>query len=156
MQRDLLVLEVDKEIARTRIAELEAEIMALGPEFYEAFNQTSETWHDNAPFEIVRDRQNLLATEMHNLKTILRNSLPSIPKQPKGVVCIGSRVKILNTRTKKSITYYIAGDWTANAGQEIDGAIIISLKSPLAQKMAGRKAGEKITHNDLLVIESIE
>ncbi len=56
MKKDLLILDVDKEYARKRIAELDDEIIALGPEFYNAFNQTSESWHDNAPFEFVRVR----------------------------------------------------------------------------------------------------
>jgi hypothetical protein len=49
MQKELIILDEDKAYARARIAELEQQIQALGPEFYEVFNQSSETWHDNAP-----------------------------------------------------------------------------------------------------------
>lgn len=55
--KELIILDEDKKAARQRIAELEAEILSLGPEFYEVFNQSSETWHDNAPFDALRDRQ---------------------------------------------------------------------------------------------------
>lgn len=83
MKQELLVLDEDKDWARRRIAEIEDEIMALGPEFYDAFNQTSETYHDNAPFEIVRDRQTLLAAERYKLKQILNNCAIKVPKTKK-------------------------------------------------------------------------
>lgn len=156
MNKDLLILEADKDAARTRIAELDAEILAMGPDFYEAFNQTSETWHDNFPFEALRDRQTLLSTESQNLKSILRNSLPSIPKQKKGVVGIGSKVTVKNQRTGKHVAYFIAGDWTLRAGQILDGAMIMSRNSPLASKLFGKKINDEILFNETLIIESIE
>jgi transcription elongation GreA/GreB family factor len=156
MNKDLLILEADKDAARMRIAELDAEIMAMGPDFYEAFNQTSETWHDNFPFEALRDRQTLLSTELQNLKHILQNSLPSIPKQKKGVVGIGSYVTVKNQKTGKKVVYFIAGDWTLRAGQIFDDAMIMSRNSPLASKLFGKKVGSEILFNDTLIIESIE
>ena len=60
MTKELVLLDEDREYARRRIAELQKEIQELGPEFYEVFNQSSETWHDNAPFDALRDRQSLL------------------------------------------------------------------------------------------------
>jgi transcription elongation GreA/GreB family factor len=156
MKHELLVLDEDKDYARQRIAELESEITALGPEFYSAFNETSETWHDNAPFEAVRDKQTLLSTELQNLKYILRSSLPSIPKQKKGMVGIGSKVKIVNVKTKKVTTYIIAGDWTSRAGHLVDGLTIISRKSPLATTLIGKKAGQEFVFKDKYTIESIE
>ncbi len=156
MEKDLLILENDKNYARQRIAELDAQIIALGPEFYDVFNQTSETWHDNAPFEVLRDRQALMAAERDNLKSILRNCLPSIPKQKRGVVGIGTKVTARNKTNDKVMTYFIAGDWTANAGQVVDEAIIVSRRSPIALKLIGKKCNDEILHNDLLVIESLD
>lgn len=156
MKQDLLILEADKEFARKRIEELEAEIMALGPEFRSAFTQTSETWHDNAPFEAVRDHQNMLSTELQNLKHILRNSLPSIPRQKKNVVGIGSRVTVKNLKNNHETTYLIAGDWTHRAGHKENGAIIMSCKSPLALTILDKKAGDEVSFNVPLVIVSIE
>lgn len=135
MKHELLVLDEDKKWARNRIAEIEAEIMALGPEFYDAFNQTSETYHDNAPFEIVRDRQTLLAAERHKLKQILNNCAIKVPKPKKGTVGIGSRVTAADPKTGKETTYFIAGDWTPHAGQIIDGALVVSRKSPIGIKL---------------------
>ena len=156
MKQDLLILEEDKDLARSRIIELEAEIVALGPEFRRAFTQTSETWHDNAPFEAVRDHQAMLAAERHQLKLVLRSCLPSIPKQKKKVVGIGSKVQVINIKTNKPTTYFIAGDWTSRAGHKIDGAIIMSRKSPLAMAMMGKKVSDEIFFNGPLLIQSIE
>lgn len=155
MSQELLILEVDKIAARKRIEELNAEIQALGPRFYEVFNQSSETWHDNAPFEAVRDHQSLLAAELDTLKQVLRNCLPSIPKQKKGVVGIGSKIQIRNLKSKKSTLYFIAGDWTLQAGQTVDGAIIMSRKSPLALTLINKKVGDEVHFNYSFIIESI-
>lgn len=148
-------MDDDKEYARQRIAQLEAEIVALGPEFYNAFNATSETYHDNAPFEVVRDKQTLLSTELQNLKYILRNSLPSIPKQKKGTIGVGTTVTIRNLKTKELSTYLIAGDWTYRAGHTENNSTIISKKSPLALLLLGKKPGDEFVHRHPYKIESI-
>ncbi|MEI6850537.1 MAG: GreA/GreB family elongation factor [Candidatus Saccharibacteria bacterium] len=156
MKKDLLILEEDKQYARERIAELDTQIIDLGPEFRKAFTQTSETWHDNAPFEAVRDQQSILAAERHHLKLTLRSSLPSIPKQKKSVVGIGSIVHVINKKTNKKTIYFIAGDWTYRAGHKVDGAIIMSRKSPLALAMLGKKINDEVIFNNTLLITEIE
>ena len=151
MQKELLILDEDKAWARQRIAELDAEIQALGPEFYDVFNQSSETWHDNAPFDALRDRQSVLDAERHQLKAILRNSLPSVPKQPKGRVGIGARVS-LDTGRK----YFIAGDWTPYVGQMRDDAVVVSRNAPLAQELLSKKIGDGVRiGKQVSVIEEI-
>ena len=143
MKQDMIILDEDKAWARERVAELQAQILALGPEFYEVFNQSSETWHDNAPFDALRDRQSVLDAELQRLRLILRSSLPSVPKQKKGVVGIGSFVDLID-KADKVRKYQIAGDWTPHAGQEIDGMTKVSIQTPLAQQLLGKKSGEKV------------
>lgn len=143
MKQDMIILDEDKVWARERVAELQAQILALGPEFYEVFNQSSETWHDNAPFDALRDRQSVLDAELQRLRLILRSSLPSVPKQKKGVVGIGSFVDLID-KADKVRKYQIAGDWTPHAGQEIDGMTKVSIQTPLAQQLLGKKSGEKV------------
>lgn len=139
MKRDLIILEEDKVWARARVAELDAEIQALGPEFYDVFNQSSETWHDNAPFDALRDRQSVLDAERQQLRSLLRGSLPSVPKAPQGVVGIGSRVALGSGET-----YFIAGDWTPFAGKKHGGAMVISSGSPLASALMAKKVGDTV------------
>lgn len=156
MDSKLLVLECDKEFARNRIAELQAEILSLGPEFYEVFNQSSETWHDNAPFEALRDRQSLLDAELRHLQTVLRNSLPSIPKQKSGQVNVGAIVCVFNSKNNKKFTYKIAGDWSPRTGTTEDGALVVSSQAPIAKMLIGKKLGQKVDFNGAqLTIESL-
>jgi transcription elongation GreA/GreB family factor len=92
---------------------------------------------------------------MQNLKQILRDSLPSVPKQKQGVVGIGAVVEVLNLNTGKSSRYFIAGDWTAFAGHKVDDATIISRGSPLAKEMLGKKLNDEVNFKDILLITSI-
>lgn len=138
--KELIILDEDKTAARCRIAELEAEILSLGPEFYEVFNQSSETWHDNAPFDALRDRQSLLDAELQKLRQVLRSSLPSVPSAERGTVGIGSVVELENGKK-----YFIAGDWTLRAGQLHDGAVVVSAQAPLAVELLGKKVGSTVT-----------
>ncbi|MEI6228859.1 MAG: GreA/GreB family elongation factor [Candidatus Saccharibacteria bacterium] len=147
MKQDLLILESDKIAARQRIAEIDQEILDLGPRFYEVFNQTSETYHDNAPFEAVRDHQSLLSAERQKLKRILNNRAISMPKQKKNTVGIGSTVQVINNDTQKPTDYFIAGDWSINTGKKIDGALVVSRKSPIATALIGKKIDDEVSFN---------
>ena len=74
MTHEVYLLPEDREWAEQPILALEEEIQQLGPEFNDVFTQSSETWHDNAPFEAVRDRQSVLAAELYQLRTLIRHS----------------------------------------------------------------------------------
>lgn len=139
MTQELVILNEDKAYMRTRIAELQAEIQSLGPEFYEVFNQSSETWHDNAPFDALRDRQSLLDAELQNLRRKLRDSLPNVPSQIRDKVGIGAVVTLDNGKA-----YFIAGDWTPHAGTMCHDAIVMSRQAPLAQSLLGKRKGDGV------------
>jgi len=138
MQEELRLLEEDKAYAKARITELEKAIQDLGPEFYEVFNQSSETWHDNAPFDALRDRQSVLDAELQQLKRILRSSLPGAPVRKKGEVGIGTMVTLEGGKK-----FFIAGDWTPHAGKTKNGIVTISSKTPLAENLLGKRVGDE-------------
>jgi transcription elongation GreA/GreB family factor len=141
---EMIILDDDKAWAKRRVAELNAEIQALGPEFYEVFNQSSETWHDNAPFDALRDRQSVLDAERQHLKQILQASAPTVPRQWPNQVGIGFRIEV--TSSDGTIRhYFIAGDWTPFSGQVKDGAIVMSRNAPLATNFLGKRRGEQVT-----------
>lgn len=150
MREELIILDEDKAHARSRIEALQKEILGLGPEFYEVFNQSSETWHDNAPFDALRDRQSLLDAELQKLRQVLRDSLPSVPKIKPGEVGIGSVVELSTGKR-----YFIAGDWTPHAGQIKNGAMVVSRKAPIAAALLGKKAGSSINGKHAAVITAI-
>lgn len=139
MKKELVILDVDKTYAKERIAELQKQIQDLGPEFYEVFNQSSETWHDNAPFDALRDHQSLLDAELQRLRALLRDSAISVPKPRKGEVGIGSTVRLQNGKV-----YFIAGDWTPFAGEVKNNAIVVSRGAPLALQLVDKKVGAAV------------
>ncbi len=143
MSAEMIILNEDREWARRRIAKLDADIQALGPEFYEVFNQSSETWHDNAPFDALRDRQSVLDAERQYLRQILRASLPAVPRQWPNRVGVGSLVELQDGQGKTG-HYFIAGDWTAFTGQQREGAVIMSCNAPLAKELIGKKVGDSV------------
>lgn len=142
--KELIILDEDRQFAVSRIADLEREILELGPDFHEAFNQSSETWHDNAPFDALRERQALLDAERQQLRRILQQATVHRSKLAVGPVGIGSYVELEN-----GACYLIAGHWTPRAGQEIDGFMIISASSPLGAELVGKRAGDEIAAGKL-------
>ncbi len=141
MKQEFIILEEDKAWARQRIAWLEQAILDLGPEFHDVFNQSSETWHDNAPFDALRDRQSVLDAELQQLKRIMRRSRPGVPPQPKTTVDIGSVVELTSV-SGETRHYKIAGDWTPHAGKLIDGLIVVSLQTPLATELLAKRVND--------------
>lgn len=139
MQKTLVILEKDAHYALQRIAELEKAIQDLGPAFNNVFNQSSETWHDNAPFDALRDHQSVLNAELQQLRQIMKNRVLKLPPVKKGVVGIGSRVTLSDDKR-----YLIAGDWTPRAGQVDDGWIVISAQAPLALALRGKRMGDVV------------
>lgn len=137
------ILPEDRAWAERRVAELEIEIQAMGPDFYEAFEQSSETWHDNAPFEALREEQALLASELKKLREILRKASPGVPKAAKNTVTMGRSVVLTSDDERRS--YRIAGDWTNQAGISVDGSLIISRNTPIATALLGKKCGDAVT-----------
>lgn len=138
------ILEEDKALARQRIAAIEREILKMGPAFHEALNQTSETWHDNAPFDALREKQAVLAAELQNLKEALGKSAPSLPHADGRKVTIGSRVH-LQDASRKSHHYLLAGHWTYRLGEFVDNHMVISCQSPLGSSLLGKKIGAAVT-----------
>lgn len=141
------ILEEDKQLARQRIAELEREILELGPEFHTALTQSTETWHDNAPFDALREKQAVLEAELQGLKEVLQKADISVPTAEKGRVSVGSRVKVL--LKGKIQHFFLAGHWSYRLGNEIDKALVITCQSPLGQAILGKRISESslLPHN---------
>lgn len=137
MTQELFVLPEDLAYVANRIQEINEEIRALGSDFGDAFTQSSETWHDNAPFEAVRDKQSQLAAELATMKKIRAHSALTVPRPKRGRVGCGSLVTLENGKK-----YKVAGDWTPHAGHKVEGYIVVSAKSPVgAALMNARKGG---------------
>lgn len=149
---EVYLLPEDRTAAGARIRELEQTIQDLGEDFRDAFTQSSETWHDNSPFEAVRDKQSMYAAELHQLRTLIRTSTLVPPKKKRGTAGIGSTVALSNGKR-----YKIAGDWTRHAGRHADGLWWVSRNTPVAAAITGRKVGDTVAFGAVrAAIESIE
>ncbi len=137
------VLDEDKTWAREQIATIEKAIQEMGPEFNVALNESNETWHDNAPFDALRDEQALLVADMQNLKQILFKATLNVPKARAGRVGIGHRVSV--EQNGKTHHYFLAGHWSRHTGHERDGAMVISCVSPIGSVLLGAKLGQTVT-----------
>ncbi len=147
MNNDVYLLPEDRAYAETRIIELEQEIQDLGADFNDAFTQSSETWHDNSPFEAVRDKQSMMAAELDKLRSLLRASSLVPLKKKRGAVGIGSKVQLDN-----KTAYFIAGDWTYRAGILEGDYRIVSRYTPIAQALLGKKHGDSVTFGKVTAI----
>lgn len=133
------LLPEDRVAAEARIRELEQSIQDLGEDFRDAFTQSSETWHDNSPFEAVRDKQSMYAAELHQLSTLIRTSTLVVPERKRGTVGVGSTVTLSNGQR-----YKIAGDWTNKAGKHSDGVWWVSRNAPVAQAVLNKGVNEAV------------
>lgn len=137
MKDGFYVLPADKAWAYNRISELEKQIDSLGPEFEEVFAQSSETYHDNAPFDALRDKQSLMAAQRHALKQVVNKAAISCPVPAKNTVGIGSRVVV--EEGGKTHSFYISGHWSPHTGTVQNGAMVITCASPLGQALIDTK-----------------
>ena len=144
---EVYLLPEDRVAAEERIAELEGLIQDLGEDFRDAFTQSSETWHDNSPFEAVRDKQSMYAAELHQLRTLIRTSTLVAPKKKRGTIGIGDTVTLSNGRQ-----YKLAGSWTHKAGKHADGVYWVSSGTPVAQAVLGRRAGDEVAFGAIRAI----
>lgn len=136
---EVYLLPEDRISAEQRILELEQLIHELGEDFRDAFTQSSETWHDNSPFEAVRDKQAMYSAELQQLRVLIRMSTLTPPKKKRGCIGIGDTVLLAN-----DTRYKIAGDWTSAAGQKIDGIWQVSRSTPVAVSLIGKRVGDSV------------
>lgn len=132
------ILEEDYILLNERIKILEKQMFELGEDFAHAVNQSSETWHDNAPFDAVRDRQSILHFELTKLRVIRKETIKTKPIVSKKIQ-IGSRVIL---EGPKILRVMIGGNWIGR--EEVDGYKLVSYESPVAMKILGKKLGDEI------------
>lgn len=134
-----IILKEDLDLLFSKISEIEDQIFQLGEEFKEAVNQSSETWHDNAPFDVVRDKQALLAQERAYLYEISTRCTVHTPIKSQQIA-VGSVVHLRGSIQK---VVFIAGEWCGRA--TVRGAHPVTIRTPLAHALIGKVAGESIS-----------
>ena len=93
---------------------------------------------ENSEYDIAREEQSSIETEIFELETKLKNAEIIDPKKvSRNKVCIGCEVTISNIKTKQSYSYKIVGDTDADP---MNG--LISNISPIGAGLMNKKVGE--------------
>ena len=96
---------------------------------------------ENSEYDIAREEQASIETEIFELETKLKNAEIIDPKKVShSKVCIGCEVSITNMKTKQAYTYKIVGDTDSDP---LNG--FISNISPIGAGLMNKKAGEIAT-----------
>jgi transcription elongation GreA/GreB family factor len=156
-----LYLQAHFNLLKTKIVETEKRLVEAGKEIGEAVNQSSETWHDNAPFEVARDNVKLIDRQLQSLMSLVQDAR-IVNVNESNEVAIGSLVETKNQfEVKGHSEWYLIGSYwvpnnTENSGS-FEDPILMSYHSPLAKVMLGKKAGDKVTFGKIcLIIEQVK
>lgn len=124
------ILQEDKDLVVKRLEELKQELRELATEFHQTLTESSETWHDNSPWENAKQRERGLLAEQENLERVIKNYsvVKDDDKSPIGknheVEFNGNKVKV-----------FLAGDFSMRTGEMIDGCIVVTKDSPIAREL---------------------
>jgi len=133
------ILPEDQLILASRIQQLEQQLEDLGTDFKEAVEQSSETWHDNAPFDAVRDRQSVVFNQLQSLREV-QKKVALYKAAKRSFITPGSKVEL---EGKEALRIYLGGDWV---GREIvDGYKVVSRQSPIGMQLDKKHIGEVIS-----------
>ena len=138
MKDEIYFLKEDLEALDARVKELRDKLEETLKEGGESTRQSSETWHDNFPFEEAQGQFGLLAGQLQKLVDIRKKAKEADFPSDKNKVGIGSIVTIKNSVTGKTKTFKI-GSFLVLAD---DSGKTISYDSPLARIIMGAKSGE--------------
>lgn len=126
----LEILKEDSELAKERLKQITQELRHLAVEFNIVLNQSSETWHDNAPWDDAKAREAILLAEQEELEKVLKTHIVREEPTKSGV----GKNYHLEVRGKE-VKVYLAGDYSLRTGQTIKGYVVITKESPLAKQI---------------------
>jgi len=135
-------LREDLEILHKKIDEVSRDLDRVSLLLGEACQQSSETFHDNAPYEVAVREQIILSRHLQDLLQFQRDVVIVDPPGTFCTVRIGAMVTIQDIATSEIETYkigsYIVFDYSYEK---------ISYVSPMAQALEGARVGEVRTLN---------
>ncbi len=124
------ILQEDYDLVKSRIVEIKQSLRDLAVEFNEVLNQSSETWHDNAPWDTAKGQEAVYLAELESLQNIIGSSkiIEVDNKSP-----IGHFHKV--SFNGKDIPVFLAGDFSLRNGQKLDDHTIVTADSPIAKNL---------------------
>ncbi|MCK6463087.1 MAG: GreA/GreB family elongation factor [Candidatus Pacebacteria bacterium] len=130
-------LEEDFKELCFKINELNEKLTEIGQEMGESCRQSSETYHDNFPFEEGRRQQDMISTRISELINIKSRAKIIQPDITSNCVSIGKIVVIKDEGTNEEETYKIGSYMIF---KRLHG--YVSYNAPLVKLILGAKAGD--------------
>ena len=95
---------------------------------------------ENSEYKMAKQDQTTTLARKAQLETDLaRARVTDFTDASKDVISVGSVVEVLQSGAKKTVRYSILGAWDSDPEHNI-----LSYKTPLAQKLLGRKPGDTV------------
>jgi transcription elongation GreA/GreB family factor len=160
-----LFLQKDFEALKAKAKQLEKESEKLGKKIRETTTESSESWHDNAPFDTVMQELGMLKKQLEEIGKLIRKAKIVQPSEDNNKVGIGNIVKVIDGESKERWyqigSYRIMAVKTQKGRNSEKNPLIISYTSPIGQKLLNKKQGEEIevdllTKTSILTIEEIK
>ncbi len=128
---------------QNELEEIETHMKSLSDLNHSAMNESSETFHDNAPAEALRDESIVYSSRNRSLLSILEKiQIIDYPSEELNFITIGSLVS-LQFENGDTEQFYIAG--VVNYSKINDPEVTLcSYKSPVGKLLVGRNVGNKI------------
>jgi transcription elongation GreA/GreB family factor len=138
-ERDLLLADITKHGAHQK------ELAGL---ISEAMDQTSETWHDNAPADAIFAQSHLLGKRAEQTLTELRSAaIFEYPKPGNRSILLGSIVEVNYPGETESEHVLLTGVSRIAPEVRADAPVpsefeVVTVRSPLGEALLGREEGE--------------
>lgn len=164
-QTTVYILPHEALIIQALLKDLQSKHTEMSSLLAEAMDQSSETWHDNAPADVARDEGNIIAWKAQQLAGIAINSeVIDYPELNDSAIRIGSQA-LISINGSAAFMVDIVGAHPLNRqpyispnGYDVE---IATYKSPLATALLGRaqddtfeaSLGDNITEFTILSID---
>ena len=125
----------------SKLGEMEKLLNEMTHRMSEVCSQSSETWHDNAPFDAIRDTAQQMEKQLKNLRGQMSNiEIMEYPRETNGTVRYGTKVTL--ERDGTPVTYIIVG-----YGDENSAFRRVVYEAPISQAIMGKKVDDEFTIN---------
>lgn len=117
----------------------------LAKDLGEAMSQTSETWHDNAPADVINVAGALNAQTAEKLVSVIRDAVVLDYPENEEKVTIGSGLGILFPNGNER-TVLLAGHMAGIKEYLAEGVNAVTVKSPIGEALLGAKEGDTVAY----------
>ena len=134
-----LFLEKDIDALREKIAQIERDRIDTAKEASVHVGQSSESWHDNAGFEIALREQMDMAKKASDLRAIMQKTKIVEPSTQTKKAQIGNKITLQNIDTGEDISFTISSYQVLDKKYEDE----MSYATPVIEPFINKKIGTK-------------